>query len=52
MIVWRNGASPQVVTEPVSQLRVAPTLAALLGVSPPEGVIEPPLEAALPASAR
>ncbi|MEZ4439021.1 MAG: alkaline phosphatase family protein [Polyangiaceae bacterium] len=52
VIVWRGGAPPQVVTEPVSQLRVAPTLAALLGVSPPEGVVEPPLEAALPAAAR
>lgn len=43
VIVWGSGVTPEVHDEELSAMRVAPTLAALLGVAPPDGVVEAPL---------
>jgi hypothetical protein len=46
VIFWGPGVSPERSNEPVSQARVAPTIAALLGVAPPPHVHQPPLAGA------
>jgi predicted AlkP superfamily pyrophosphatase or phosphodiesterase len=43
VILWGPGIEPAVVEEELSVLRVAPTLSALLGVAPPDGLTEAPL---------
>jgi arylsulfatase A-like enzyme len=46
VVFWGAGVTPAACPEPLSQTRVAPTIAALLGVPPPAQVRESPLPGA------
>jgi hypothetical protein len=43
VFVWGKGVTPSIQLEPFDQLRVASTLAALLGIAPPRAAAPEPL---------